>query len=91
MSRIIYCCKLKQDAEGLDKQPFPGALGELIFNQVSKKGWSMWLAHQTMLINEYRLNLSDPKAREFLREEMNKFFFGTGSEKPAGYTDSTQE
>jgi Fe-S cluster biosynthesis and repair protein YggX len=67
------------------KPPFPGALGERVFNEVSKQAWVMWLAHQTMLINEYRLNLIDPKAREFLKEEMQKYFFGDGSEKPSGY------
>ncbi len=56
-----------------------------IFNEVSKQAWSMWLSHQTMLINEYRLNLLEPKSREFLKEEMQKYFFGDGSEKPAGY------
>jgi Fe-S cluster biosynthesis and repair protein YggX len=68
------------------KPPFPGPLGERIFNEVSKQAWQMWLSHQTMLINEYRLNLMEPKSREFLKEEMNKYFFGEGSEKPSGYT-----
>jgi Fe-S cluster biosynthesis and repair protein YggX len=85
MSRIVHCCKLKQELEGMLKAPFPGTLGERIFNEVSKQAWSMWLTHQTMLINEYRLNLIDPKAREFLKEEMQKYFFGEGSEKPSGY------
>lgn len=85
MSRTILCCKLNQEAEGMSKPPFPGALGEKIFNQVSRQAWSMWLSHQTMLINEYRLNLLEPKSREFLKEEMQKYFFGEGSEKPAGY------
>lgn len=87
MNRTVFCCKLKQETEGLDRAPFPGALGEQIFNQVSKQAWSMWLSHQTMLINEYRLNLIEAKAREFLKEEMQKYFFGEGSEKPAGYTE----
>ncbi|WP_058535563.1 oxidative damage protection protein [Legionella saoudiensis] len=86
MTRIIHCCKLKRDAEGMLKAPFPGALGERIFNEVSKEAWNMWLSHQTMLINEYRLNLLEPRSREFLKEEMQKYFFGEGSEKPAGYT-----
>lgn len=84
--RQVFCSKLNQDAEGLDTPPFPGALGEKIFNQVSKQAWKMWLAHQTMLINEYRLSLIDPKAREFLNEEMKKYFFGEGSQAPAGFT-----
>jgi Fe-S cluster biosynthesis and repair protein YggX len=78
--------KLNEEAEGLDIPPFPGALGEKIFNHISKQAWNMWLSHQTMLINEYRLNLLDPKARQFLREEMEKYFFGEGSETPAGFT-----
>ena len=86
MSRQVFCCKLKQDAEGLDSPPFPGELGEKIFQQVSKQAWAKWLAHQTMLINEYRLSLADLKARQFLFTEMENYFFGKGSEKPAGFT-----
>lgn len=86
MTRSVFCSKLNQEAEGLDKAPFPGALGERIFNEVSKQAWKMWLAHQTMLINEYRLSLIDPKAREFLHEEMQQYFFGKGSERPAGFS-----
>lgn len=85
MSKMIYCCKLKQEAEALPNPPFPGPLGERVFKEVSKQAWRMWVAHQTMLINEYRLSLIDPKAREFLNEEMQKFFFGEGSEKPSGF------
>lgn len=87
MARQIRCVKLNQEAEGLNAPPFPGPLGEKIFNQVSKEAWKMWLAHQTMLINEYRLSLMDVKARQFLQEEMQKYFFGEGSEKPAGFTE----
>ena len=71
--------------------PFPGELGEKIFNHVSKQAWTMWLAHQTMLINEYRLSLIDSKAREFLRSELENYFFGDGSKKPDGYTQDTPE
>lgn len=86
MSKTVYCAKLKQALEAMDAPPFPGAFGERIANEVSKQGWSMWLSHQTMLINEYRLSLIDPKAREFLRSEMQAYFFGDGSEKPSGFT-----
>ncbi len=70
----------------MNAPPFPGPLGEKIYAQVSKQAWKMWLDHQTMLINEYRLNLLDPKAREFLQTEMKHYFFGEGSEKPAGFS-----
>jgi Fe-S cluster biosynthesis and repair protein YggX len=76
---------LKQPAEGLDYAPYPGELGRRIFDNVSKQGWQQWLKHQTMLLNEYRLSPIEPKARKFLVAEMEKFFFGTGSEKPAEF------
>lgn len=85
MNKLIFCTKLNKESEGMTAAPFPGPLGERVFNEISKEAWSMWLGHQTMLINEYRLNLMDPKARTFLREEMQKYFFGEGSEKPAGF------
>ena len=86
MTRQIMCVKLNQEAEAMSAPPFPGELGERIFNQVSKQAWKMWLSHQTMLINEYRLSLIDPKAREFLRNEMQNYFFGDGSQTPGGFT-----
>ena len=85
MAKTIFCVKLKEEQEALDSPPFPGPLGEKIFNEVSKQAWRMWLAHQTMLINEYRLSLVDSKAREFLNQEMQNYFFGEGAAKPAGY------
>ena len=75
MARQIFCQKLKRECEGLEAAPFPGPLGEKIFNEISKQAWDSWLGQQTMLINEYRLSLIDPKARQFLRDEMNKFLF----------------
>jgi Fe-S cluster biosynthesis and repair protein YggX len=87
MERTVNCVKLKKEARGLDAPPFPGALGEKIFQQASQEAWSMWVTHQTMLINEYRLSTFDPKARQFLREEMEKYFFGEGSEKPSGFQE----
>jgi Fe-S cluster biosynthesis and repair protein YggX len=82
---MIYCNKLEKQAEGLDFPPYPGELGKKVYEQISKEAWGMWLAHQTMLINEYRLNMLDPQARDFLKKEMEKFLFGEGSEKPAGF------
>lgn len=72
---MIQCIKLGREAEGLEKPPYPGPLGQKIFEQVSKEAWNLWLGQQTMLINEYRLNLMDPKSREFLAQEMQKFLF----------------
>lgn len=85
MTRMVQCVLLKSEAPGLDKPPYPGPLGQRIYENVSKQAWQQWINHQTMLINEYRLTPIDPKARKFLEGEMEKFFFGAGSTAPEGY------
>jgi Fe-S cluster biosynthesis and repair protein YggX len=85
MPRKVKCVLLGTEADGLDYVPYPGELGKRVFESVSKQGWQKWLAHQTMLINEYRLTPIEPKARQFLEAEMEKFFFGGGSEAPPDY------
>jgi Fe-S cluster biosynthesis and repair protein YggX len=86
MTHTVHCQKLNQTLEGLAKPPYPGPIGERIYNNISKEAWQLWQRHQTMLINEYRLSLIEPKSREFLEKEMLAFLFGNGSEKPKGYT-----
>ena len=85
MSRTVNCVKLNKEAEGLDRLPYPGDLGQRVFDNVSKEAWQMWLQQQTMLINENRLSPIDPKARKFLEDQMERFFFGEGSETPEGF------
>lgn len=85
MTRMIHCIKLNTEAQGLDRPPLPGDIGQKIYDSISAQAWSMWQTHQTMLINEYRLSMLDPKSRQFLMQEMDKFLFGEGSDKPAGY------
>jgi len=85
MARIVHCVKLGRDAEGLAFAPWPGELGRRIYDHVSKEAWGQWLAHQTMLINENRLNPLEAKTRAFIAAEMEKYFFGAGSELPSGY------
>jgi len=85
MARTVHCIKLEKEAEGLDFPPYPGDLGKRIWEGVSKEAWAAWLKHQTMLVNEYRLNLSDIKARKYLAEQLEAYFFGSGAEKPVGY------
>ena len=85
MTRLVQCVLLKREAPGLDRAPYPGELGQRIYENVSKEAWARWITHQTMLLNEYRLTPVEPKARKFLVAEMEKFFFGTGSEAPEGF------
>lgn len=85
MTRLIHCLKLNKETEGLNQAPIPGEIGKKIYEHISKEAWTLWLNHQTMLINEYRLSMIDAKSRTFLMQEMEKFLFGEGSEKPAGF------
>ena len=85
MTRTVNCRYLGHEAEGLDAQPYPGELGKRIFEEISKQAWQGWLGHQTMLINENRLSLIDPEARKFLQQEMEKYLFQGGADKPEGY------
>lgn len=85
MSHIVYCLKLQKEAPGLERAPYPGELGQKILHSISKEAWQLWIAHQTLLINEKRLNLIDPQVRKFLETELQKFLFEGGAEKPAGY------
>ena len=85
MARMVHCVKLGKEAEGLDRPTYPGDLGKRIFENVSKQAWQQWLQQQTMLINEYRLSPIEPKAREFLEQQMEKFFFGEGADTPPDF------
>lgn len=85
MSRTVNCVKLGRELPGLEAQPFPGELGERIFNEVSQMAWEMWPEHRTILINHYGLNMGDPNARKFLREQMEEFFFGADAPMPEGW------
>ena len=85
MARTVFCVKLQREAEGLDLPPYPGELGKRLYESVSKEAWQMWLRHQTMLVNENRLNLADARARQYLARQMEQFLFGGEADKPAGY------
>ena len=85
MSRMVQCVLLKREAPGLDRAPYPGELGKRIYESVSKEAWAQWLKQQTMLVNENRLNLADPRARKYLMEQTERHFFGEGADSASGY------
>ena len=85
MPRMVMCVKLGRELPGLDKPPFPGGLGQRIYEHVSQEAWDMWPAQSTLIINHYGLNMADPEARKILREQMEEFFFGDGAALPPGY------
>jgi Fe-S cluster biosynthesis and repair protein YggX len=85
MTRTVFCRKHQKELEGLAQLPFPGVKGQEVFENVSKQAWQEWIAHQTTLINEKRLNMMDPTARSFLQTEMMKFFNNEEVEQAEGY------
>ena len=89
MARTVHCIKLNKEAEGLDFPPVPGEMGKKLYMSVSKEAWQQWLKHQTMLINENRLNLADDRARKYLATQMEKHFFGEGADQTMGYVPPT--
>src|SRR6266850_5895971 len=91
MARMVKCIKLGREAEALDFPPYPGELGKRIFDNVSKEAWRQWLEHQKMLVNENRLNLADKKARDYLAQQMENHFFGSGADVASGYVPPSQK
>lgn len=85
MTRMVTCVKLGRELPGLDKPPFPGELGQRIYENVSKQAFDMWPEQSTLIINHYGLNLADPDARKLLREQMEEFFFGKDAKMPEGW------
>jgi Fe-S cluster biosynthesis and repair protein YggX len=86
--RTVKCVKLGKEAPGLDKAPIPGELGKRIFEEVSAEAWEMWLEHQKMLMNEYRIDLSDKSSRQILKQQCEQFFWGEGSKAPPDFVPS---
>jgi Fe-S cluster biosynthesis and repair protein YggX len=85
MARMVKCVKLGRELPGLEEAPFPSELGKRIFNEVSQQAWEMWPPHQMILINHFGLSLNDPQARQFLRDQMEEFFFGADAAMPEGW------
>lgn len=85
MTRTVFCRKYQQELEGLDKPPYPGPQGQDIYDNVSKRAWSEWQEHQTRLINEKHLVMTDPDARKYLKEQMQKFLNGDDFDQAEGY------
>ena len=85
MAQMVQCIKLNKEAEGMDFAPLPGDLGKKLWQEVSKEAWAGWLKHQTMLINENRLNMADPRARQYLLKQVEKYFYEGGADAATGY------
>ena len=81
----IFCKKYQQELDAMMLPPLPGEKGEELIQNYSQAAWNEWIKHQTMLVNEYRLNLSDIRARKYLAEQMEAHFFGDGADAASGF------
>lgn len=88
---MVQCIKLGREAEGLEKPPLKGEAGQRIFENVSKEAWKQWLEHSKMLVNEYRLDLVSPQGQKIWMDQMEKYFFGEGSQLPAEFVPEKPE
>lgn len=86
MARMVQCAKIGQELPGVEAAPYPGELGQRIYDSISQSAWDMWIQHSVVLINHYGLSLGDPQSRTFLMEQMEEFFFGVGAQMPEGWT-----
>ena len=85
MSKKIFCKKLNTALPSLSVPPMPGPKGIEIMNSISEEAWEMWKSHQTTLINERKLDMSDPENRRWLQEQMDKFFNNKDYETASGF------
>jgi Fe-S cluster biosynthesis and repair protein YggX len=90
MARMVHCVKLGRELPGLERPPYAGEFGQRIYEQVSQEAWDMWLRQATILINHYGLTLADPQAQDFMKEQMEAFFFGSDAEMPEGWTPEVE-
>ncbi len=85
MTQTVHCIKLDKEAPGLPMAPMPGDLGKRIVENVSQEAWQEWMGLQTMLINEKHLSLVNKEHKQYLTEQIEKYFFGENWDLPEGY------
>jgi Fe-S cluster biosynthesis and repair protein YggX len=91
MPRMVNCAKLGRELPGLERPPFPGPLGERIYNEISQEAYNLWPAQSTLIINHYGLSLGDPNAQKILLQQMEEFFFGADAKMPEGWTPPVRQ
>jgi len=83
--RMVKCVKFQKELPGLDAAPWPGAIGQRIYENVSAQAWSLWEDRMKMILNEYRLMPWQKEAQELIAKHMDDFFFGESAALPPGY------
>lgn len=85
MARTVKCVKLSKELPGIPFKPFNNELGQRIYDSVSMDAWKMWLEHSKMIVNEYRLDLTQKQAHDILLQQADDFFFGDTAALPPDY------
>ena len=88
--RRIHCVVLDAEADALEEPPYPGDLGQRIFDTVSQEGWQKWLERQVLIINENQLSSADSQSIDLVEQHMLGFLFGEGDlgAVPQGFAPS---
>jgi Fe-S cluster biosynthesis and repair protein YggX len=89
--RTVFCAKLQRELPGLDAPPWPGQLGQRIYEHVSAEAWKAWEDRMRMILNEYRLMPWQKEAQELMARQMEEFFFGASTVMPPGYVPRPPE
>ena len=83
--RKVFCVKFQKDLPGLDSPPWPGPLGQRIFESASADAWKLWEERMKMILNEYRLMPWQKEAQDLIAKHMEDFFFGESAALPPGF------
>ena len=81
-ARTVFCKKLQRDLPGLETSPWPGELGQRIYDNISADAWKMWEERMKMILNEYRLLPWQKEAQDLMARQMEEFFFTESSAPP---------
>ena len=87
MTRTVNCVVLGKNLPGLDEVPYPGELGQRVYENVSAQAWQGWLERLVMIVNEYQLNSADTRALDTIEKHMLGYLFNEGDygKKPEGF------
>jgi Fe-S cluster biosynthesis and repair protein YggX len=83
--RKVMCLKFQKELPGLDSPPWPGELGQRIYDNISMDAWKLWEDRMKMILNEYRLMPWQKEAQDLVAKHMEDFFFGEGAALPPNY------
>jgi Fe-S cluster biosynthesis and repair protein YggX len=83
--RKVFCVKFQKELPGLDAPPWPGEIGQRIFEHASAEAWKLWGERMKMILNEYRLMPWQKEAQDLVAKHMEEFFFGEAAALPPGY------